>query len=647
MTIPQTLPLSTVERLWEGVFPPVVGATMVILPDRVPDDLPLALPVPDQTTIAGSAMRLNLTTVLCETALSAVVVREFYDRELALLGWEKHQAPIADELAEFERYSEVMGVDDSEGPIGGRISCDSFLAIYVTAPALALDDGGWVYRHPSVDQQIGLSLSLAEPSLTMPQPFSLTFWPAMETSAAVVEQSPMEWADIHDWEDFYQFLPFPRDLLPLPDLKSVPDLQMSTEPKGGSPTQWGTELAIRSYRPRSDILAAYADRLTMAGWQVQTASETNLCAQQTWHYQDADGKLWEFSYFLLEANAIADRLVFWAQPPLPEVPGAICHYVGEVSIHQMAPNSPRLTPPEQRPVVISSRFADLLLGDYQLGELPDAWSEPDLVPPGTTIVISRCHRPINPIEASETHFDSQVVLDVPLLPIETEAFYRRTLIEQGWQPLGGFVPQLLLSGLPQDVDFQMYAKGTQQLTYAVRSLDQPGQSDVRLSLVERSRPVVPTPIQWVDRATEWTETDAMLDFPSESAALSPSILGDYPSPTFPLPLLQMPAGVQCSQTATTLQEGQLLQQANLFAPEGFGELHQQLATQLAAAGCREVTMEQADHISVSRWQVSDRPGIEWQISLMLRFDSQATGRIMLRCEVLRLPEDDRQDVALN
>jgi hypothetical protein len=293
-----------------------------------------------------------------------------------------------------------------------------------------------------------------------------------------------------------------------------------------------------------------------------------------------------------------------------------------------------LTPPHQRPVTVSSRFADLLLGDYQLGELPDGWSEPDLVPSGSTIVISRCHRPINPIEASRTHFDSQIVLNVPLLPIETEAFYRRLLPERGWQPLGGFAPQLLLSGLPQDVDFQMYAKGTQQLTYAVRSLDQPGQSDLRLSLVERSLPVVQTPIQWVDRNTEWTDTDAMLDFPSESAASSPSIWGDYPSPTFPLPLLQMPVGVQCSQTATTLQEGQLLQQANLFAPAGFGELHQQLATQLAAAGCREVAMEQADHISVSRWQVSDRPGIEWQISLILLFDSQVTGRIILRCEVL-------------
>jgi hypothetical protein len=211
---------------------------MMIVPDRLPDDLPLALPVPDQTTIAGSAIRLNLTTVLFETALPTTVVREFDDRKLALLGWEKHQAPLSDVL---DNFLEPTDADEADVAINGSLFvAESFVEIYMTAPALGLESVNGVYRHPQIEQQIGLSLSLVEPSASMPQPFSLTFWPSIEAlSDTVVEQSPMEWAEMHDWEDFYRLLPFPRDLLPLPDLKSVPDLQISTVPKGGSPMQWG------------------------------------------------------------------------------------------------------------------------------------------------------------------------------------------------------------------------------------------------------------------------------------------------------------------------------------------------------------------------------------------------------------------------
>jgi hypothetical protein len=237
---------------------------------------------------------------------------------------------------------------------------------------------------------------------------------------------------------------------------------------------------------------------------------------------------------------------------------------------------------------------------------------------------------------------------VPLPPAETEALYRRTLREQGWQPLCGFVTQRLASGLPQDADVQTYARGQQQLIYSVRSLDRPGESDVRLCWVGRSVPVESEALgaaEWRQDRPTWTATEHGVncrDLPpvgdSSSNALLASGWRDYPAPTFPLPLLPMPAGVKCSQASASFQEGQLFQQAQLTALRGFGDLHQHLATQLAAAGCRQVAMEQADRISVSRWHVSDRPGIQWQVDVILLFASPATscitGRIILRCDWL-------------
>jgi hypothetical protein len=494
METPTTLPLSTVERLWEGVFPQSVWGGRTIFPDRLPDDLPLDLPVPFQTTLVGSAVRPpSLTTVLFETSLLASDVRAFYDRELAQQGWQKLQVPPLDRLVELERDNQPPPVEETDGDGTVALGGSSFVTFYMTEPALDLDAEGWVYRAPGIDQEIWLSLSLREASATQPQPFSIMFSPytfhsgTEETDHDRSMQIHREWLESQHWEDFYQLLPFRRDLLPLPDLQSVPDLQTTTTPGSGLPEQWGAELMARSGLSRSAILAAFADRLETAGWQPQTASATNLLAQQAWHCPDADGKLWEFAYYLLDADPIADRLHFWGNPPLPEAAGVIHHYIGEVSIRRAQSRPVPL--PNPLPETVSSHFADLLLGDYRLGELPETWPEAFLVPPGSTIVISRCQHPTNSVAASQPPSDRQLVLDVPLPPAETEALYRRTLREQGWQPLCGFVTQRLASGLPQDADVQTYARGQQQLIYSVRSLDQPGESDVRLCLVGRSVPL--------------------------------------------------------------------------------------------------------------------------------------------------------------
>lgn len=220
-----------------------------LLPGRMPDEMPVELPLPRGSKIFGSVL-LGETDicVVVDSSLSAEEVMTFYRQELASQNW---------------TFKDISGMDRgfmewSESAIFCRGLNDPSVAV----SAYPLENGSNLRLDISTDP----------------------------------ECSPCSFSDSDDW------------LKPLPKLVAPRNASLSNQNfMSGCGNQLATSTDVKTELSGSALAAHFADQLRAANWTASSQEESGPAAWSTWEFEDEEGLVWDGFLIAVEVPGSEDK----------------------------------------------------------------------------------------------------------------------------------------------------------------------------------------------------------------------------------------------------------------------------------------------------------------------------------------------------
>lgn len=220
-----------------------------ILVAQLPEDLPVAVPLPDGAQVVGSLLRGRVgTEIVLDAHQTADQVLEFYEKTMTGEGWIAFAYPTEGGF--------VPGIGRT-----GLTFCSETDDSVLWVGAFEMEDG-------PTDVRLDLR---AEPSLG-----SCT----KDTAA-------------------------PKH--PIPLLADPPGAQQTTAGFGGSSDSYNAEVELLSDLDLATVEAHYAGQLAAAGWQRRDGGQSGPLAWSTWYHRDEGDQEWQGLLLAMDLPGSLDK----------------------------------------------------------------------------------------------------------------------------------------------------------------------------------------------------------------------------------------------------------------------------------------------------------------------------------------------------
>ena len=197
-------------------------------------------------------------------------------------------------------------------------------------------------------------------------------------------------------------------------------------------------MSVLSQLSLSEILQAFDRQFESKGWRSGDPEITALFVKQSWQRRDQTGVTWRIQIHLIDAVGI-QILPFGACAQDPLFQQQAKPYLGELTIYARDLQAQQVRSPQNyvAPSLISNHFAQMLLGDYRLGELPPHLPVKIPTPPHATLIASRTDD-IQTDRSSKSDCSSKsdrfhILFDVAAPIKQIWQFYDRSLKNAGWK----------------------------------------------------------------------------------------------------------------------------------------------------------------------------------------------------------------------
>jgi hypothetical protein len=608
--ISTSVPLLIAQRLLGGASE-IPGMPTRILPNLLPDNLPIALPMPPRSHLLGTVLKFNDAFIYAESELTAQQIQEFYATFFAKAGWQ----------ATLKESSKTLVPE----------------ALKNTSECITYRQKGQLY-------EINLSILALPANSQQKQVFSLDVNSYHDADELAV--------DDFDWEAWHQsfqeavdnqftdWLSFARRQtsrnIKLPPAQSIPQtLMLGFGNSGGH--NWSQEVSALSILSAAAILVHIDRQFQADGWTATALEHTALTAIQRWQQRDQKGKLWEFVVAMIEANDLShDLLLFLGSSAKAEaVISKTNRYLGRIEIQEL--DDTTIKPPAnyQPPQTISPRFAQLLLGNYQREQVP-IQLENIAMPPQTRVVASMKDGLFSPL-LEGTSDSVTVVLDVPLSPQQTQDFYDRMLASQGWKPdiIAHRFDDLPYGFPSMPIWEDFYRANNQSIQLLIRPTSQLNQSDVRIVWSKQDPITVKErPIEWIDKHLI-ESIDNLKKSKTLSQSAAEAVDTKYKLPVFPLMQFVLPESiVNISIGSSSSNEDNFSQTVTLETQLNLKALAKVFDMQLTHGGWHQTLTEASKTMLLDRWQLQDKQGKTWQTNLIYMQLTSEKYHVSLRCDRL-------------
>jgi hypothetical protein len=233
---------------------------VVLLPGKLPDEMPIELPIPNGSTIVGSVIIGDEEiSVVVDSSLKPDEVMKFYRNTLATQNWTE---------------MDITGM--GRGFVGGSEAtsfCQGKRDPWLAVTAYPLNNGTDLRLYICTDTE---------------------YYPCADSN-------------------------FTDQLEPIPKLAAPRNASISNQNSLGG---WGNQVAlsanVETELSSADLAAHYADQLTAANW---TALEMGECGQSvwsTWRFTDEDGLIWDGFLIALDLPESEDKRFVMMQTAMEE-----------------------------------------------------------------------------------------------------------------------------------------------------------------------------------------------------------------------------------------------------------------------------------------------------------------------------------------
>jgi len=231
-----------------------------LLPGKLPEEMPVDLPIPNGTRIVGSEILEDIgIKLVMDVTMTPEEVLDFYRDVLVSQNWTE---------------TDITGME--RGFIGGSVStifCKRARDPSVTVSAYPLENG--------TDLRLDI---ITDPS-----------------------ESPCSMADQFDWME------------PMPKLAAPKDAVISNQNyMGGCGNQVAVSAEIKTKLNSSALAAHYADQLKAANWTAVSSDECGSASWSTWSFEDEDGISWDGFLIALDLAGSEDKRFVMMQTLMKE-----------------------------------------------------------------------------------------------------------------------------------------------------------------------------------------------------------------------------------------------------------------------------------------------------------------------------------------
>ena len=234
-------------RLLSSSYGPGSVDEIQILPDRLPGDLPIDLPLPDRTTIIGSLVRGDQgAQIVLDVAQPAEAILAFYRSRLEPAGWHEVAFPMR------------------PGGFGGATAatfCQSARGPSLSVTALEMGDA-------PTDVRLNLQTDPRHsPCAMLRQPLGLPSFsvPSLPPPAGAKMRGGGGW--------------------------------------GGGGGSWQSTATLQTDLDAAALVVHYNRQLKKAGWQLLDHGQAGSAAWSTWRFRDAQGDAWAGTLLILGSVA--------------------------------------------------------------------------------------------------------------------------------------------------------------------------------------------------------------------------------------------------------------------------------------------------------------------------------------------------------
>jgi len=226
--------------------------------EQLPDELPVELPLIEQSQVIASLQEGQTFTILMRVPLHPLRIQSWYSNRLRIIGWLQWQPD--EVLVDFHMF-------------GTRTSGHG----YDPNPLLTFR------YHPQL-----LSLTLQ----TYPIDENTTFLKLKVFANNLFYSSHQE-----EWECNV------INLLPVPQLVSPPDANIRKLHAGGSEKEWDSEAEVQTLLNGLDLLTHYDAQLVESGWTRQLSRVQERLLWSVWNLHDRNNQVWQLLLsFVADSN---------------------------------------------------------------------------------------------------------------------------------------------------------------------------------------------------------------------------------------------------------------------------------------------------------------------------------------------------------
>ncbi len=276
--INETALVKRVERLLG--FPSDTGQLIL---GRLPDHLPVHLPLPEGAQVIGSIVRsANNFQILLDVAQSPAQIKAFYQQQLLRAGWKQRKF--------------------SFGPNQG----------FVISPS---DFGLWAANHTVFCQELQRASLLIETNSppNAPTEVRLRLKGVKSATSTFDCVSSIEAFDLE---------PFPP-LAPLPTLSPPPKVQVSSlgsfssvqlsSESSSSDQLSSSSVVLETQLDIQSLLTHYAAQFEQAGWKRRNSEQDGPLVWSTWTMKDNKGLSWQGLLNITRIGGLSNRYIAYEQ----------------------------------------------------------------------------------------------------------------------------------------------------------------------------------------------------------------------------------------------------------------------------------------------------------------------------------------------
>lgn len=236
------------------------GDSIQVIAGQLPEQLPVALPLPDGVQVIGSVVReQNDFQILFDVALSPQQVKAFYRQQLLDAGW-KEQESFSELNKGFANLSALKGFADQET----KFSYESQGAELVIETLCEPNNPTFVKC--TLNLKIDYSLSAHT-----------------------------------------------RNLAPLPPLESPPNVQVHSRGTKGSTKQYSSQAQLETELDAKVLIAHYADQFEQAGWTQRDSGQDGALIWSSWTLLDNKEQSWLGLLNIMKIGGLSNQYFAFVQ----------------------------------------------------------------------------------------------------------------------------------------------------------------------------------------------------------------------------------------------------------------------------------------------------------------------------------------------